>query len=88
MKKAKNRSGQDRRCEELGPPQGWKDRRKKAERRMIEVIEIPFEQFLSRTDAARGLALSVQWASDYAPLERFDASRREFPAAPGSCAKG
>ena len=41
MNKTNNRSGcEDRRLEDIGPPKGWQDRRKRVERRIPETIEI------------------------------------------------
>ena len=40
-----NRSGQDRRKREVGPPQGWRDRRRCPERRLPEVEEISHAEF-------------------------------------------
>lgn len=34
------RSGDERRGEDIGPPRGWRDRRKTPERRALEVREI------------------------------------------------
>ena len=41
------RSGDDRRDCELGPPNGWRERRKSVERRVPEVQEIPFSEWLA-----------------------------------------
>ncbi|MCH2218802.1 MAG: hypothetical protein MK097_00500 [Dechloromonas sp.] len=41
------RSGSDRRQQEVGPPNGWRDRRKTVERRVPEVMEIPFSEWLA-----------------------------------------
>ncbi len=52
MKPINNRrSVHDRREQELGPPKGWSERRKSVERRLPEVIEIPFSEWLSRLPA-------------------------------------
>ena len=41
MNRANNRSGcEDRRIEDIGPPKGWQDRRKRVERRIPETVEI------------------------------------------------
>ena len=41
MNKAdKRRKGEDRRKEDIGPPRGWQDRRKRVERRIPEAVEI------------------------------------------------
>ena len=45
------RSGHDRRDRELGPPEGWRDRRKAVERRAPEVREIPFSEWLAHMPA-------------------------------------
>lgn len=37
------RSNNDRRKADFGPPKGWKDRRRAVERRMPEVTELSFE---------------------------------------------
>jgi hypothetical protein len=44
--KSEKRMGQDRRSKELGPPDGWRERRKAVERRIPEVREIPFSEWL------------------------------------------
>lgn len=41
------RRGDDRRQNEYGPPNGWRERRKSVERRVPEVHEIPFSEWLS-----------------------------------------
>ena len=41
------RSGDDRRDSEIGPPNGWRERRKSVERRVPEVTEIPFSEWLA-----------------------------------------
>lgn len=41
------RAKSDRRDSELGPPEGWRERRKTVERRRPEVQEIPFSEWLS-----------------------------------------
>lgn len=41
------RMGEDRRTRELGPPDGWRERRKAVERRRPEVDEIPFSEWLA-----------------------------------------
>lgn len=41
MNRADNRNGcEDRRVEDIGPPKGWQDRRKRVERRIPETVEI------------------------------------------------
>lgn len=48
MKTTHNRrQTQDRRERELGPPKGWSERRKSVERRLPEVVEIPFSDWLA-----------------------------------------
>jgi hypothetical protein len=37
----------DRRACEYGPPDGWRERRKRVERRRLEVGEIPFSEWLA-----------------------------------------
>ncbi len=41
----KPRSGKDRRKRDVGPPQGWKERRRNPERRLPEVEEISLAEF-------------------------------------------
>lgn len=41
------RAESDRRVAELGPPDGWRERRKTVERRRPEVQEIAFSEWLS-----------------------------------------
>lgn len=43
----KVRAGMDRRRQENGPPEGWRERRKSVERRRPEVREILFAEWLS-----------------------------------------
>jgi hypothetical protein len=45
--KSDKRSGEDRRSKEAGPPDGWRERRKSVERRIPEVREIPFSEWLA-----------------------------------------
>jgi len=42
----KIRIGADRRTAEAGPPSGWSERRKSVERRLPDVAEIPFSEWL------------------------------------------
>jgi len=49
--KSEKRTGQDRRSKELGPPDGWRERRKAVERRIPEVREIPFSEWLAHLPA-------------------------------------
>jgi hypothetical protein len=44
--KFKPRSGQDRRKRDIGPPEGWKERRRNPERRLPEVEEISIAEFM------------------------------------------
>lgn len=41
------RAVMDRRCQENGPPDGWRERRRSVERRRPEVREILFAEWLS-----------------------------------------
>jgi hypothetical protein len=45
--KTDKRGGRDRRNIELGPPNGWRERRRTVERRQPEVREIPFSDWLA-----------------------------------------
>jgi hypothetical protein len=45
--KTDKREGNDRRRSELGPPNGWRERRRTVERRQPEVHEIPFSDWLA-----------------------------------------
>lgn len=45
--KNEKRMGKDRRGLECGPPNGWRERRKSVERRLLEVGEIPFSEWLA-----------------------------------------
>lgn len=38
----------DRRDQDIGPPKGWRDRRRSVERRMPEVSEVPFSEWLAQ----------------------------------------
>ncbi len=51
INKKDTRSGYDRRERELGPPNGWRERRKSVERRVPEVSEIPFSEWLAHMPA-------------------------------------
>lgn len=42
----KTRAGGDRRGQDVGPPSGWRERRKAVERRLPEVLEVPFSEWL------------------------------------------
>ncbi|MBI2306141.1 MAG: hypothetical protein HYU78_02450 [Rhodocyclales bacterium] len=46
----------DRRDAEKGPPPGWKDRRRTPERRVPEVAEIPFEDWVRQRAAQAHVA--------------------------------
>ncbi|MBL8403842.1 MAG: hypothetical protein JNL16_04790 [Dechloromonas sp.] len=52
------RSGSDRRQQEVGPPNGWRDRRKTVERRVPEVMEIPFSEWLAHMPGKKALEYS------------------------------
>ncbi|HEX6736255.1 MAG TPA: hypothetical protein VF096_15710 [Azonexus sp.] len=41
------RGGDDRRGEDQGPPDGWRERRRSVERRYPDVHEIPFSEWLA-----------------------------------------
>lgn len=41
------RGGDDRRDQDQGPPNGWRERRRTVERRRPEVREIPFSEWLA-----------------------------------------
>lgn len=45
--KCEKRRGEDRRDNDVGPPDGWRERRKAVERRIPEVREIPFSEWLA-----------------------------------------
>jgi hypothetical protein len=45
--KNEKRMGDDRRAREFGPPDGWRERRRSVERRLLEVYEIPFSEWLA-----------------------------------------
>lgn len=45
--KSEKRLGDDRRTREFGPPDGWRERRKSVERRLVRVEEIPFSEWLA-----------------------------------------
>ena len=42
------RTGEDRRGEDTGPPNGWSDRRRTVERRKPDVREISFAEWVSQ----------------------------------------
>lgn len=46
-KMSEQRSAMDRRRQESGPPEGWRERRKSVERRRPEVREILFAEWLA-----------------------------------------
>jgi hypothetical protein len=41
------RADNDRRVAEIGPPHGWRERRRTVERRRPEVLEIAFSEWLA-----------------------------------------
>lgn len=43
----KERAEKDRRVLDQGPPEGWKDRRRHAERRQIAVLEVSYEEWMA-----------------------------------------
>ncbi|WP_153129850.1 hypothetical protein [Dechloromonas hortensis] len=43
----KRENGDDRRGVDLGPPSGWRERRRSVERRLPDVKEIPFSEWLT-----------------------------------------
>ncbi|MGA9395581.1 MAG: hypothetical protein WBV56_09590 [Azonexus sp.] len=45
--KQHNRSGAERRIDDIGPPSGWRDRRKNVERRRPDVREISFSEWIA-----------------------------------------
>lgn len=45
------RMREDRRILENGPPSGWRERRKSVERRLPEVKEVPFSEWLEQRPA-------------------------------------
>ena len=53
MSKIQNKrtSANDRRDVDLGPPSGWRERRRSVERRLPEVEEIPFSDWLTHIPA-------------------------------------
>lgn len=59
--KHESRDTADRRQEELGPPQGWKDRRRRTERRMPEINEfvVSEAEWLSYFGGARSAPIAV-----------------------------
>jgi len=46
-RKIGTRAGEDRRSADKGPPNGWAERRKAVERRLPEVSEVPFSEWLA-----------------------------------------
>ena len=38
----------DRRDRDVGPPEGWRERRRSVERRLPEVEEVPFSDWLAQ----------------------------------------
>ena len=65
----------ERRDQDLGPPSGWKDRRRSVERRMPEIREIamPAAEFIA-------ILRSTQEALRRAANEGLDAGSEAFPA--------
>lgn len=59
--KREARDTADRRQEELGPPQGWKDRRRRTERRMPEISEfvVSESEWLSYFGAVRSAPMAA-----------------------------
>ena len=47
MAKDNRRLGEDRRNADVGPPKGWRERRRTVERRYPEVHEIAFSEWIS-----------------------------------------
>lgn len=43
----KERAREDRRGADMGPPANWKERRRNAERRLIAVAEVSFEEWMA-----------------------------------------
>ncbi|HJV93637.1 MAG TPA: hypothetical protein VJ572_09165 [Azonexus sp.] len=76
--KRESRDTADRRQEELGPPQGWKDRRRRTERRMPEISEfvVSEAEWLSYFGAVRSapMAASALTSGDLA-ADIFDGIR-------------
>ena len=76
--KREARDTADRRQEELGPPQGWKDRRRRTERRMPEISEfvVSESEWLSYFGAARSAPLTANMlASGEVAADIFDGIR-------------
>lgn len=61
LTKRESRDTADRRQEELGPPQGWKDRRRRTERRMPEINEfvVSESEWLSYFGTVRSVPMTV-----------------------------
>lgn len=38
----------ERRDREIGPPEGWRERRRTVERRLPVVVEVPFSEWLAQ----------------------------------------
>ena len=45
---SKKRLIDDRRAQEIGPPDGWRERRRAVERRLPEVRELAFSEWLAQ----------------------------------------
>lgn len=49
MKKLNNkRLCDERRDQDIGPPEGWRERRRAVERRLPVVVEVPFSEWLAQ----------------------------------------
>jgi len=59
----------DRRLDEAGPPQGWGERRRTVERRMIAVAEVSYEEWA----AAQGETRPQD--GDFCPVLSYDSPR-------------
>ena len=42
------RTSEDRRLQDIGPPKGWSERRKRVERRLPEVEGLPFSAWITQ----------------------------------------
>ncbi|MDP2784890.1 MAG: hypothetical protein Q8O38_09920 [Sulfurimicrobium sp.] len=71
----KNRTGLDRRKRDIGPPAGWKERRRNPERRLPEVEEISIEEF-KRLMSANSPSTPDQPASEEEKLFDWDEVRK------------
>lgn len=78
LTKRNTRDTTDRRQEEMGPPQGWKDRRRRTERRMPEISEfvVSESEWLSYFGAARSAPMAANMlASGEVAADIFDGIR-------------